>query len=251
MKPELIVSDWNRTLIEDTDDKPVLKQIAMDELGHCGKRPWLWDRVVKLYMTKKKLEKMTAQYSDDPESQAELLRATYELYNTRVLDGMPLERIGRSVKKYGTGARDRLDEETLDGLICCKQSGIVTGILTSAFHDGVVATLGKLVAEHDFAFIYASMMKNNPDGTAKGIELQNYDNKPETLKKILDKAKADPKKVVYMGDDFRDELCAELVGRFVVPPLATDEFRQHMTSKYGDKVRRPEEFKVYDALTMD
>lgn len=251
MKSELIVSDWNRTLIEDTDDKPVLKQIAMDELRRCGKRPWLWGRVAKLYMTKRKLERMTAEYSDDPESQAELLRATYELYNTRVLDGMPLERIGRSVKEYGTEARERLDEQTFSDLVCCKQSGIGIVILTSAFHDGVVATLGKQTAEHDFDFIYASMMKKNPDGTAKGIELHNYDNKPETLKKILDKTKADPKKVVYMGNDFRDEHCAELVGRFVVPPLATDEFRQHMASKYGDKVRRPEGFKVYDALTMD
>ena len=44
MKPSLVVSDWNGTLITDEDDGAVLKQIGMDEFKHCAARPWLWAR---------------------------------------------------------------------------------------------------------------------------------------------------------------------------------------------------------------
>ena len=52
-----------------------------------------------------------------------------------------------------------------------------------------------------------------------------------------------------MGDDWRDEECLDYVDIFVVPPLASGEFREKM-AKYGKKVRTPEKDSksVYEAL---
>jgi hypothetical protein len=259
MKPDLIISGWNGTLITDMDDKPVLKQIAMDELAHAAKRPWLWGRAAQLANTKFKLDRMVKDYRDDPQSQADLLRATYALYNSDVINGIPMRRIRASVDRYADKAVDRLDPAFDE--FCEAARYIQARMLTSALDDGARAVMGKKKEWGGVRFrnfhLYGSQIIRN-DSVAESIDLRNYDDKAESLIGIVENIALDRKDrheplpvSVYLGDDFRDEPCAELVHRFVVAPLAADEYRQHMASKYGNKVRTPGRFEVFKALTMD
>jgi len=262
MKPELIVSDWNGTLMTDRDDKAVLKQIGMDELKHALKT-LRFGRVRELARTKKRLEEMTDKYRDDPESQARLLMETYKLYFLEVIDGLPLSRMLKSVRRYASKAVDRLDP-AFDELLMANKDHITTMILTSALYDGVCEVTRRRGASLSVSGSGFGITK----GRLTGLELRNYDNKHEVLENIVELRNYDnkrealensvshikpPERVVYMGDDFRDEQCAGVADTFVVAPLATDDFRQHMASTYGGKVRTPgrKPKEVYNALTMD
>jgi len=259
MTPKLVVSDWNGTLITDKDDKPMLKQIGMDELAYCAKRPWRWGRAWNLAMLKGKLEKLVAQYRDDPWSQAELLRATFDLYSSEVIRGTPMSRIYSSTNRYASNAVTRLDPAFNEFCDVAPASFI----LTSALELGVVEVTNKsgrmgFTPDNHIRCVRGSrivsyMAYGARDVAADGILLENYDDKAEVLSDILTKESIRPESAVFMGDDFRDEPCAEIVGRFVVAPLAPDAYRQHMASKYGSKVRTPGRAKgeVYKALTRD
>ncbi|MFH1420837.1 MAG: hypothetical protein ABIG30_02610 [Candidatus Aenigmatarchaeota archaeon] len=265
MKPELIVSDWNGTLITDLDDKAVLKQIGMDELKHSALRPRRWGRVKHLFDTKKQLETLVAKYRSDRQAKGDLLRDTLEIYNREVIDGMPMRRISISLDRYAAKAVERLDAaflEFCDAANCLQEASI----LTSAYESGVRAVVH--IAGHRYPnslflkqplFISGSVMLTTDwtGDVAKGLELRNYHDKTEPLLALLTGTcytpRTRPEAVVYMGDDYRDEPCAEIVGRFVVAPLATDEYRQHMAQRFGSKVRTPSRIygEVYKALTMD
>lgn len=269
MKPKLIVSDWNGTLITDVDDKPVLKQIAMDELKYAAKHLKL-GRIWQLAQTKKKLEAMVKQYRDDPQSQAELLRKTFELYNAQVIDGIPMKRIDRSVGVYADTAVERLDRFALGELLVI--DSIMKYILTSAYEGGVNECLRKFAFPEGKEYFWTPMERMpNVSGSimeavnatdeldrslqkvAKGLRIRNYDDKKTRFLDICLKLSVSPESTVYMGDDFRDEPCAEVAKIFVVAPLASYEYRQHMASKYGSKVRTPGRAnrEVYKALMMD
>jgi len=262
MKPELIVSDWNGTLITDMDDKPVLKQIGIDELAYCAKRLWLWGRAWNLAILKGRLEKMAAQYRDDPQSQAELLHATYDLFNREVINGMPMDRVVCSVDRYAEGAARRLDTAFYEMLEARRSLHVPAGIHTAAYRLGVMATLNIIApssrtdSRSRVSWVSGSTMETDKTGDiARRILLKNHDNKRDGLVEYAKQMKLEGllENAVYMGDDFRDEPCADVVGRFVVAPLALEEYRQHMASKYGAKVRTPSRKRgdVYKALAMD
>ena len=258
MKPQLIVSDWNGTLIADRDDKPLLKQIGMDELAYCAKRPWRWGRAWNLAMLKGKLEATTTQYRDDPQSQTELLRATFDLYSSEVIRDTPMPRIYSSINRYASNAVTRLDPAFNE--FCDATPAL---ILTSALDLGVVEVTNKsgrmgFTPDNHIRCVRGSRIVSHMayearDVTAVSILLENYDDKAEVLSEMLAKESISPESAVFMGDDFRDEPCAEIVGRFVVAPLAPDAYRQHMARTYGNKVRTPGRAKgeVYKTLTLD
>ncbi|MBM3303498.1 MAG: hypothetical protein FJY76_00220 [Candidatus Aenigmarchaeota archaeon] len=255
MKPRLIVSDWNGTLISDRDDKPVLKQMAMDELKHCAKRPWLWGRVMRLAMLRGRMEGMVAQYRDDPQSQAELLRATYELFNTEVIDGIPMERIDESIRRYAEKALFRLDGAFYEVFGAGADLPAPVEILTSALQPAVTSVVQSGLSTRKYGSFNINGSRINKririkdhSITAGGIELRNYDDKADRLREL---GRFNDHDIVYMGDDMRDATCATVADIFVVSPLATDEFRQHMSKKYGCMVRTPAGTpgEVYKALT--
>ncbi|MBL7206563.1 MAG: hypothetical protein ISS36_03120 [Candidatus Aenigmarchaeota archaeon] len=242
----IFFSDWSGTLTTEKDDKAVLKQMAMDELVYSFKS-CEFRKFFRLLLLKRNLEKLVEQYRDDPQSQEVLLRRTYELFNRNVISGVPINRIAESVEKYATRAVDKLDTsiDEIQELV----TGDMFSILTSALDLGVRAVLRKKFGKRcGNLLVYGSWLEN--DGhEAHRVDLRNYSNRAKVLLDLSGYSVGDA--CVYMGNDFRDEPCAEFADIFVVPPLATDEFRQRMASTYGHKVRTPARGEVYKALTQD
>ncbi len=196
MKAKAIVSDWNGTLIEDEDDGFALKQIAMDGLKRCARRPWLWGRAARLGLAKFELERLVEEYrngfsegrwnSENIDEQEGLLQSIYGLYNAAVINGMPVKDISVSCEKYGKNASKRLSESFE---IFCKALwyGFPAGILTSAY-DSVVQHVMWTQPLPGFFLVHGSRLDAVYEGDrwiGKGIALRNYADKVGGLKEML------------------------------------------------------------------
>jgi hypothetical protein len=140
-------------------------------------------------------------------------------------------------------------------------------VLTSAFDEGVAAVIGRkmgvgeIVPPADWmAKGYDLTVLGSPidyeDSLANSVDLYYYNGTEKgagicTVLGHMDAPQPRREEIVYMGNDERDEPVIGDVGRFVVAPMAADDFKQHMAGKYGSKVRVPERWEVYMALTSD
>ncbi len=74
------------------------------------------------------------------------------------------------------------------------------------------------------------------DGRTLGLTTRYRDDKAGDFKaEFLDQRGWSPSEIIYAGDNFVDEPIAELLprGHFVVPFLASDAFKEHMSATYG------------------
>jgi len=252
MKVKFVVADWNGTMISDTDDSAVLKQIGEDQESYCMKRPHKWGKLIKMVKVKKTLQQMLRQYQLNPEENKELVNEMLKQYNEYVINGAPLGVIEGSILKYGNSARFRMVHSVFESLINTNMNDARLGILSSALKKGIDSALGKNAMQF-FWFVDGSELYANSK-TADRIELRNYHNRSEALGSHIESMNGiNPDNVVYIGDDFKDQKCAEYVGRFVVPPLAWEKFKSHMSSRYGRKVRIAEDSaeSVYKSIWQD
>jgi hypothetical protein len=166
---------------------------------------------------------------------------------------MTRTKILNSLHEYASGAVKRLDPAFYE--LCRALEGeVLAVIMTTALDDGVHEVALRAETNKPILLVDGSRIEYKK-GIATGFEMRNYNDKHVNLEKNLtnDMLVSSGERTVFMGNDFRDEPCAELVDIFVVAPLATDEYRQRMASKYGTKVRTPSAKKgeVYKALILD
>ena len=255
---DMIFSDWDGSLIKNDDDASLLGTIWFYEMLHTLPRPWLKGRRKQLLSAKKHLKEMRTRYKESPQTGDDIIKESYALYGREVLSGIPMDRVINSARKYGSRAVRRLDEAFEELWEAAGEKSQIV-ILTAALEDGVCQVLTskrikslKKMGPRPYVCIDGSLIIQN-GWVARDIGLRNYDGKAERMKQIIDAERIRPGKIIYMGNDYRDEPCAGIADRFVVAPLGTGEFKQHMASKYGSNVRTPSSRpgEVYKALTMD
>jgi len=240
MPPDVVISDWNGTLIEYRDERPVLENTARDVFkASFPLHPFRMSRILK---ARRELERLyLGARREHEEVDFDFIRELFRIYNDRIIKGVPASLILRSIEKYARRQRTQagLEHRALRPIRICHQAGKTTGIFSAGYGHGIERILTIAGYGRDFDFIEADTLKE--DGS-KAVEfgLNIYKRKPALLLKLLEDRKIDAGKVAYLGDNEDEEGCFEIVGYPVVAFLATDELKERYARKYKAFVPRDE-----------
>jgi len=237
MSPDIIICDWNGTLIEYPDERPVLENTARDVFR--ASFPFHPFRMARIFRARKELEELYNRGRSNAET--DFIRALFRVYNERIIEGMPVSVILRSVERYACKRQTqaRLEYRVLGPIRKCHQIGKITGIFSAGYRYGIERILAFAGYTECFDFIEADKLKVNR-GEAIGFGLDIYKRKPELLRRLLKDKNMDASKVAYLGDSEDDEGCFETVGYPVVAFLAKDELKQKFAQKYKAFVPKDE-----------
>ena len=237
MSPDIIICDWNGTLIEYPDERPVLENTARDVFR--ASFPFHPFRMARIFRARKELEELYEKGRSNAE--ADFIRALFRIYNERIIEGVPVSLILGSIESYA-GKRQtqaKLEHRILRPIRECYRAGKITGIFSAGYRYGIERILSVAGYAENFVFIEADKLKTNRS-KAIGFGLDIYKRKPELLLKLLKDRNMDASKVAYLGDSADDEGCFEIVGYPVIAFLASDELKQKFARKYRAFVPKDE-----------
>jgi len=229
MPPDVIICDWNGTLIEYPDERPVLENTARDVFK--ASFPFHPLRMARIFRARRELEELYKKGRSNAE--ADFIRALFRVYNERIIEGVPVPVILRSIEKYARKRQTqaKLEYRVLRPIRECHQAGKTTGIFSAGYGYGIEKILAAAGYAECFDFIEADKLKANR-GEAIGFGLDIYKKKPQFLLKLLKDRNIDASRVAYLGDNEDEEGCFEIVGYPVVAFLAPDELKQRFALKY-------------------
>jgi len=229
MSPNIIICDWNGTLIEYPDERPVLENTARDVFK--ASFPFHPFRMARIFRARRELEELYRRGRSNAEP--DFIRALFRVYNERIIAGMPVSVILSSIGKYACKRQTqaKLEHRVLKPIRECHQAGKTTGIFSAGYGYGIEKILAVAGYTGCFDFIEADKLKANR-GEAIGFGLDIYKRKPQFLLKLLKDKNMDASKVAYLGDSEDDEGCFEIVGYPVMAFLATDELKEKFARKY-------------------
>lgn len=229
MTTSAIICDWNGTLIDQRDESPVFRQIAVDLFWRSI--PCHINRVARLLKTRKELEVLYRQKRQ--EAEFDYVVELYKIFNDRVIKSLPVSFIHRSVEKYAGKPQtlQKLDFRVLRPVTAHHRAGITTGILSAGYVYGIQAILKSAGYSDSFDFLEANGLKES-GGRAIGLELNIYKNKGQVLLRLLRDRNIDAKRVVYIGDSPDDAGCFELAGYPIVAFLASEALKEEFARKY-------------------
>ena len=237
MPPDVIICDWNGTLIEYPDERPVLENTARDVFK--ASFPFHPLRMARIFRARRELEELYKRGRSNAE--ADFIRALFRVYNERIIEGVPVPVILRSIEKYARKRQTqaKLEYRVLRPIRECHQAGKTTGIFSAGYGYGIEKILAAAGYAECFDFIEADKLKANR-GEAIGFGLDIYKKKPQFLLKLLKDRNIDASRVAYLGDNEDEEGCFEIVGYPVVAFLAPDELKQRFALKYRAFVPKDE-----------
>jgi phosphoglycolate phosphatase-like HAD superfamily hydrolase len=237
MPPDVIICDWNGTLIEYPDERPVLENTARDVFK--ASFPFHPLRMARIFRARRELEELYKKGRSNAE--ADFIRALFRVYNERIIEGVPVPVILRSIEKYARKRQTqaKLEYRVLRPIRECHQAGKTTGIFSAGYGYGIEKILAAAGYAECFDFIEADKLKANR-GEAIGFGLDIYKKKPQFLLKLLKDRNIDASRVAYLGDNEDEEGCFEIVGYPVVAFLAPDELKQRFALKYRAFVPKDE-----------
>ena len=237
MPPDVIICDWNGTLIEYRDERPVLETTARDMFKSSF--PFHPLRMARILKARRELEELYTKGRG--KAGTDFIRELFRIYNERIIKGVPASWVLSSIEGYARKPQTqaKLEHRMLRPIRVCHRAGKMTGIFSAGYGHGIERILAVAGYAACFDFIEADKLKENK-GKAVEFGLNIYKRKPPLLLKLLQEKNIDASKVAYLGDSEDDEGCFEIVGYPVVAFLATDELKQKCALKYKAFVPRDE-----------
>jgi len=237
MACEAIICDWNGTITCDRDERPILSSIAV----HIFKAsiPCHPFRMAHILRARRELEALYRHKRQDADF--DFVTEMFHIYNERILRGVPVAWIRRSVDDYAgrQETQEKLDRRILRPIDRRHRDGTTTGILSAGYRDGIQRVLKSVGYEHSFDFYQANLLEEE-SGKAIRLELDIYKNKSQLLLKLLRERDLDERDVVYVGDSDGDAGCFEIVGHPVVAFLTPEELKEWFAAKYDAFVPKDE-----------
>lgn len=235
-----IVSDWNGTSFEDTDEGKLWMYVGLDYL-----KASLWNPVKTAgkVSTMLELKDLTKKCKEGKIGYDKI----YETFNEKVLRNLPPSFVLSSIDDYSKKEKTlrKLDDRILRPIADARNNGARTGILSTGCGYGISRILEESEHGHVFDHIIANNIKPRYDGRTEFL-LTIYKNKEEFLdKRFVREFGFNPKEMVYIGDSNEDENCMSYVssegGKIIIPFFATDDFKQWCRTKYNAFVPEKEE----------
>jgi phosphoglycolate phosphatase-like HAD superfamily hydrolase len=196
-------------------------------------------RMARILKARRELEELYIKARGNAET--DFIRELFRIYNERIIEGIPVSLVLRSIEKYARKrqTQDKLEHRVLRPVRECHQAGKTTGIFSAGYGYGIEKILSAAGYAKSFDFIEADKLKENR-GEAIAFGLDIYKRKPQFLLKLLQEKKIDPKRVAYLGDSEDDGGCFEIVGYPVAAFLTPDELKQRFALKYNAFVPKDE-----------
>ena len=237
MACDAVICDWNGTLIEYRDERPILENIARDLFR--ASIPFHPFRMVRILRARRKLEMLYRE--GHREAEFDFVREMFKVYNERIINGSAVSFICRSVDKYANEEQTqaKLDHRVLRLIKECHKLGKTTGVFSAGYEYGIRKILAVAGYSKYFDFYEADHLKEN-NGWATEFGLSIYKNKPRLLMKLLKDRNLDASRVAYLGDSEDDEGCFEIVRYPVIAFLAPDELKERYAQTYKAFVPRDE-----------
>ena len=236
MTISLFVSDWNGTLFEAPDDEAFNRMlaysVARDRLravlrGRVSELPPL----LRLAVAKFTMGRAVGKYRKGMATLAEL----YEPFNRHVVRGRPAAFAREVAVRYAAQRVSLVDGRMLRVIQSFKALGMKTAVFSAAYDQNVA----RLLAESGFDEAIDEVVSNvleEAEGVAVGFTSRYRDGKAASFSDLfLESRGYAPDQVAYSGDSDVDEPIASMLppGHFIVPLLATNQFRQHMVADHG------------------
>jgi phosphoserine phosphatase len=237
MPIDAIICDWNGTLIEYRDEKPVLENTARDVFW--ASFPFHPFKMMRILRARTELENLYLRAQRGNEF--DFIREMFKVYNEQIINGVPVSVILHSIERYARKpeTQAKLDHRVLRPVRECHQRGKTTGVFSAGYSHGIGRILAAAGYDRDFDFIEADVLKQN-SGKATGFGLDIYKNKAPLLEKLLKERNLDAKRTAYIGDSEDDEGCFEMVKYPVVAFLAPEELKQRFAAKFKALIPRDE-----------
>ncbi|MBM3156249.1 MAG: haloacid dehalogenase-like hydrolase [Chloroflexi bacterium] len=229
MPIDVIICDWNGTLIEYRDEKPVLENTARDVFK--ASFPFHPFKMVRILRARKELEGLYQRAQRGNEF--DFIREMFRVYNERIIGGTPVATILRSIERYAFKPQTlaKLDHRVLRPVRECHRAGRTAGVFSAGYGHGIGRILVAAGYDKNFDFIEADVLKQN-SGRAVGFGLDIYKKKAPLLEKLLRERNIDAGKVAYLGDNEDEVGCFEMVKYPIVAFMAADELKQKFARAY-------------------
>lgn len=237
MPIEMIICDWNGTLIEYRDEKPVLENTARDVFK--ASFPFHPFKMMRILRARRELERLYQRAQRGNE--LDFIKEMFKVYNERIVKDTPVSTILRSIEKYASSPQTqaKLDHRVLRPVNERHQAGKTTGIFSAGYGHGIERILVAADYNKDFDFIEADVLRQN-GGKAIGFGLDIYKKKAPLLQKLLQERGIDAGKVAYIGDNEDEAGCFEMIKYPIVAFMATDGLKQKFARAYKAFVPKDE-----------
>jgi phosphoserine phosphatase len=230
MPVDALICDWNGTLIEYRNERPILENVAVDVFKESF--PFHPFRMVRILKARRALE---TSYSElQHHTEADSVRELFRIYNKRIVNGTPVSIIRNSIDKYATrpDVQAALDLRILRTIKEFRNAGKMTGILSAGYGYGIERILTVAGYYKFFDFCVADNIEED-NGKAIEFRLDIFTRKADQLLKLLNERSMDANRIAYLGDSEGDEGCFEIVGHPVLALLAPEELKYTYAKKYG------------------
>jgi len=265
MPIKVAVCDWNGSLVEYRDEKPVLEYLALGLLTRSlpffavkkllKNKPEQLEMAEEIHRTlgfglrfhplvarrlaqaKEELETLYERGEDSKDS--DFAREMLRIYNERVIRGVPMDVVDDLINTFASNRGiKQLNYDIIFAHWNARNSGWIkrSGILSTGYKGGIKAVLFCRGHSHHFDFIGANDMAQDERGRATGIRFGIWDDKGYHFRRFFEDGYpleiATPDECVYIGDGPGDEQCFERAGYRVLSQYADPEFRKHFEDKY-------------------
>lgn len=235
MPPKTIISDWNGTLFEYATDEIQNKKLAyavLDDAKRGVRRGRIWRiaDVFGLMKTKSELKKRLQEYHSGKRH----LWEVYEPFNKHVVRGRPVSFVNGVIDEFAHETAGKVDGRILIPIQNAHLRGNATGILSVSYDYAIRKLLQEAGYSDVFDTVIANTLETKGD-RALGFTLKIYGEKAKILKEeFFEKRHLRESDIVYFGDSEDDEPIAAILppGNFIVPFLASNDYRQKLGSKY-------------------
>jgi FMN phosphatase YigB (HAD superfamily) len=230
MPIDAVLSDWNGTLIQFRDERPILEHVAIDIFRYYA--PFHPRKMLHIYRTRRILDDLYREGHYN--SEHDFVKAMFNIYNKRIIYGIPIAVIHRSINKYAKmqHVQRALDLRILQSIKLCHHCGKRTGILSAGYKYGIERIL-TVSGYHQYFDLFQADNLKETNGKAIEFDLSIYKRKHEFLNNLLDNMGIRADKIAYIGDSEDDEGCFEMAGYPILAFYAPNELKQKYAEKFG------------------
>ncbi len=229
-----LILDWHETCTAATEEA-CNKKIGYTILGDAKwglthGMLWKLGTFMKLLAAKTMAERNLKKYHEGKKP----LKSVYRPFNLALL-GQSVRYVNGIIDEFAKQTANMIDDKVVGTARRIHDKGSFTGILSVANRYGIDRTLKEAGYPGVFDRIVANRMRQVL-GRSLGMTLGIYGRKGEVMKSVyFDEVGLDPKTTYYMGDTDDDVSVAELLptGNFIVPFLASEDFRESMARELG------------------
>jgi hypothetical protein len=259
--PRVAVSDWNGTLVEYPDEKPILEYVGLEMLVRSlpfflvkkllkGKKDqleiateideslgsgWRFHPMNALELNNAKSE-LNALYKDGKGGDDfEFAEEMFKIYNDKVIVGVPPEYIHESIKRFATKVSgQKLNRDMLEAFKELDSLGF--HVLSKGIYHGISEILDSGGYADLFASVTANPIIYDSAGNVDHIELDIWGDKGKYFLEMFNEGgelqEFFPVECAYIGDGPGDWGCFDEAGLRILSPYATGENRCRFEKKY-------------------